>query len=204
MKTVNIINIDSGNLYSIEKAIKKIGYKAHIIEKIENIHDDQSYIIPGVGSFFAAMSSIRKKKLIKPIKEIVKRNIKLLGICVGMQLLSKSSAEDKFSRGLGLINTKVVKLKEKKKIIVPHVGFNNVSIKNCIKLFKNINDNSDFYFDHSYKMSIPKKAVFKFAETNHNQKFISAFEKKNLFGVQFHPEKSKDNGLQLLKNFLEL
>ena len=97
MKTVNIINIDSGNLYSIEKAIKKIGYKAHIIEKIENIHDDQSYIIPGVGSFFAAMSSIRKKKLIKPIKEIVKRNIKILGICVGMQLLSKSSSEDKFS-----------------------------------------------------------------------------------------------------------
>ncbi len=204
MKTVNIINIDSGNLYSIEKAVKKIGYKTHIIEKIENINDDQSYIIPGVGSFFAAMSSIRKKKLIKPIKEIVKRNIKILGICVGMQLLSKSSSEDKFSQGLGLINTKVVKLKEKKKIIVPHVGFNNVRIKDCIKLFKNINDDSDFYFDHSYKVSIPKKPDFKFAETNHNQKFISAFEKKNLFGVQFHPEKSKDNGLQLLKNFLEL
>jgi glutamine amidotransferase len=134
------------------------------------------------------------------LDEIIIKNKKpLLGICLGMQLLCKSSTEDGINKGLSFINADVTKFKEHN-IKIPHVGFNQVNKNSDSILFKDINDNSDFYFTHSYKVSSNENIKQSICNYGHN--FIAAFEIDNIFGTQFHPELSQNNGLQLLKNFL--
>ncbi len=195
-----------GNLVSIENAIKYLNHNVTITNDCKIIENSSILILPGVGSFYQAMIKLNKLGISKVIKKIVKKkNIKILGICLGMQLMAKVGYEDKKIFGLGLINAEVKKLKRSKKIKIPHVGFNKVLVKNFNGLYKNLENLNYFYFTHSYKMKILKKQKdFNYGYCDYGSKFLVSFENKKIFGTQFHPEKSQDSGLKILKNFINL
>ena len=190
-----------GNLWSVTNALKYLGIKSEISSDTNKIASAEFLIIPGVGSFKLAMEKIKAKKINLAIYEAVKKKTKILGICLGLQLLGNYSDEDGGYEGLKIIQDNVVKIKSPK-IKVPHVGFNAVTINNDKILFKGIKNKSDFYFNHSYCMKNIKKS-FTRSICNQGEKFVSSLCKKNVFATQFHPEKSQSNGLVLLKNFFE-
>jgi len=202
---VGIVNFKMGNINSVCNALNYLGCENKIINTIEDFKNVTHIILPGVGSFKDAMFNLNKLNFVKKIKEEViveKKNI--LGICLGMQLLGSSSTENGFTTGISLVENKVEKfsIEEVKKNNIPHVGFNNVKIiDNKSGFFKNITNNSNFYFVHSYRM---KTNNFKndFALCNYGTDFLAAFKFENIFGVQFHPEKSQSCGIQILANFL--
>ena len=167
-----------------------------------DVTNAEKLILPGVGSFAKAMSKIIENKIEKKLYELVKINKKpLLGICLGMQLLCNSSTEDGFTKGLAFINADVTKFEENN-LKIPHVGFNQVSKNVDSILFQEIQNDSDFYFTHSFKVSSSEN--IKQSICNYGQNFISAFEIDNIYATQFHPELSQKNGLQILNNFLKL
>ena len=190
-----------GNLWSVTNALKYLGIKSEISSDTNKIASAEFLIIPGVGSFKLAMEKIKAKKINLAIYEAVKKKTKILGICLGLQLLGNYSDEDGGYEGLKIIQDNVEKIKSPK-IKVPHVGFNAVTINNDKILFKGIKNKSDFYFNHSYCMKNIKKN-FTTSICNQGEKFVSSLCKKNVFATQFHPEKSQSNGLVLLKNFFE-
>ena len=197
---ITIVDYGMGNIYSLQSALKFLGYDSICSNKSEDIINADKIILPGVGSFKIAMDNIIKLKIDKSIKIAVKEhNIPILGICLGMQLLGVSSTEDRFSNGLNLFEGEVTKFTDQS-VKIPHVGFNNVYYPDNSTLYKGIKMNSDFYFVHSYKMKTNKiKGV---GYTSNGENFVASFEQGNIFGTQFHPEKSQTNGLLLLKNFI--
>ena len=204
---ITIIDYEMGNLLSVQNAINYLGYKVKISDKYSVISKSDKLILPGVGSFKKAMKIIKDKHIDKAINECLKKKGHLLGICLGMQLLGQSSSEDGYTKGLCLINNSVSKFKNNKKnlIKIPHVGFNSIQINKKSKLCKNIKD-KNFYFVHSYKYRFKKideqycTGKFKYG----NNECVAIYEKKNIYGTQFHPEKSQNNGLTIIKNYLEL
>lgn len=204
-KKVCVIDYGMGNITSIENSLKYLAVNYDVISNFHKFKNYSHMILPGVGSFKTAMKNLKKRKLDKQIKYLVKNNkIKILGICLGMQLLGKSSKENGKTNGLGLMNYEVDKLRKSKKIKIPHVGFNQIKIKKNKNFFFNkISNDSDFYFVHSYKININKKFDFDYCTCNYNKDFLAAFNKNNIYGTQFHPEKSQSNGLTLLFNFLK-
>ena len=201
MKIV-IIDYGMGNIKSIISAFKYLGVEDIVLSNnIDEIKSADKLILPGVGSFANAINNILELQLNKILYEEVIVNKKpILGICLGFQLMANSSNEDGYNQGLGFINAKVEKF-NKRDLKVPHVGFNQVNIKSNSILFNDIEDLSDFYFTHSYKMQ---------SEDNINQsicdygdEFIVSYEVDNIAGVQFHPELSQTNGLKLLENFIK-
>jgi glutamine amidotransferase len=162
-------------------------------------------ILPGVGSFRKAMETLKSSGLDQAMIEAVKSGgVKILGICLGMQLLGSHGTEDGEIDGLGLINNKVDKFTEKElgRNKIPHIGFNSVSLSDKKGLFQNLPDNPDFYFVHSYRL-LPEELAGRTAICSYGIDFLAAFEVDNICGTQFHPEKSQTNGLILLKNFLQ-
>ena len=178
MVKVTIIDYGSGNLFSIKNALEYLGYRSEITDSPKKIAKSKICILPGVGAFDAS-------------------------ICLGMQLLCQSSTENIFSKGFNFINLKVDKFKKKKNFKYPHVGFNNISNNKNMRILKYLPSNPDFYFDHSLRTSITNKLDVETSITNYGENFVSCFEKDNIFGTQFHPEKSKTNGLKLLSNFIK-
>ena len=201
---VTIINYGMGNLFSVESAIKYLGHKPVITDDFDIISNSKLIILPGVGSFRKAMKTIKQKKIDIAINMSLKKKSKILGICLGFQLLAKSSPEDGLTNGLNLIDKKITKLKTNEKIKIPHVGFNSVTYPKESILFKNIKNNSDFYFVHSYKINYSKDDLYKISFFTYDKKYIAAYENNNIFVTQFHPEKSQTNGLVLLNNFINL
>jgi imidazole glycerol-phosphate synthase subunit HisH len=201
---VAIIDYGMGNIYSIQSALSFIEVESEYTNVKENILKSDRIILPGVGSFRKAMQHIQFLELDKILKEAVyELNIPVLGICLGMQLLGKSSTEDGFTEGLGIFNGLVTKFNfDDPSIKVPHVGFNSVINPSNSALYKNISENSDFYFVHSYKMSSSETDGIGYC--NYVENFVASFEQHKVFGTQFHPEKSQTNGLRLLKNFIDL
>ena len=198
---ITIVDYGMGNIYSLQSALKFLGYDSICSNKREDIINADKIILPGVGSFKQAMDNIRKLKIDKSLEVAIKeKKTPILGICLGMQLLGISSTEDDFSIGLNLFQGNVDKFTDQS-IKIPHVGFNNVSYPEESVLYKGINENSDFYFVHSYKMH--SNEINGVAYCSHGENFVASFEKGNVFGTQFHPEKSQTNGLSLLKNFIE-
>ncbi len=202
---VGIVNYGMGNIRSIENSLLYLGCSFKVLNNPDKIFNYSHLILPGVGSFKKAMENLKVDGLNQAIKECVNnKGIYLLGICLGMQLLCESSSEGGFTKGLSLIKNKVETFTKKevgnKKI--PHVGFNQVKIEKNSSLFKNINDNSDFYFDHSFRV-IQNNNVQNFQTCEYGSKFVASFEKDNIYGTQFHPEKSQSNGLTLMYNFLK-
>lgn len=206
MKKVGIIDYEMGNINSIINSLKYLGYGYKVTNLKEEIDQLPMLILPGVGSFKQAMLNIKRLKLFDELKNqsTIKKK-KILGICLGMQILGCSSTEDGLTDGLNLVENKVTKFEFKNStpIRVPHVGFNNISyLTKDFSLFKNINLKDNFYFVHSYKMNLQNNTNY--ALCNYGTDFLAAFQKENIFGVQFHPEKSQSSGIQLLNNFLNI
>lgn len=198
---IAILDYGMGNINSITSTLRYLGVNEVVLASDYNsLKSADQLILPGVGSFRQAMFEIKKNKLDIYLKDIViDQNKPLLGICLGMQLLGKSSNEDGFTTGLGFVDGKFSKFEEKLK--VPHVGFNQVKINNKLKLYKDIVEKEvDFYFTHSYKMS--SNSDINQCYCNYSNNFIASFETKNICGVQYHPELSQTNGLKVLNNFI--
>lgn len=195
-----------GNLWSISSAIDYLGYDFTITDNPHLIKESTHIILPGVGSFRKAVENLKKKKLFDLIKNIVEtKRSKILGICLGFQLLGNSSDEDGFTEGFKFIDFDVRKFtgEELGNCKIPHIGFNTVQTPKKSLLFKGLSNKSDFYFVHSYKLNLPRNSE-KVATCEHGVTFSASYEDSNIFGVQFHPEKSQSNGLKILSNFLDL
>jgi len=201
---VGIVNYGMGNIRSIENSLLHLGCKSKVISNPDKIFSFSHLILPGVGSFKKAIQNLKINGFYEALQECANnKGINLLGICLGMQLMCESSTEGGLTSWLSLIKNKVKPFskKETDNQKIPHVGFNQVKIEKESLLFKNIDDNSDFYFDHSFKV-LHDKDLKNFNVSEYGVKFIASFEKNNIFGTQFHPEKSQSNGLTLMYNFL--
>ena len=199
-----IIDYGIGNVGSIYNMIKKIGFKCVISCDLKDIKRAKKIILPGVGSFDAAMEKINSIKGLKNTLTncVIENKIPLLGVCLGMQLLTLGSEEGKLP-GLGWIDANTKKFPKLKKLKVPHMGWNTVKIITNSTLIKKHYSDLRFYFVHSYYVSVNNKK-FSAMKTEYGIEFDSAIEKENIFGVQFHPEKSHRYGMKLLKSFCQL
>ncbi len=198
-----IINYGLGNLGSLNRIILNMGFNVKIINSPLEILNLDRIILPGVGSFNAAMKLLKKGNWIEPLSEyalIKKKNF--FGICLGMQLLSSSSSEHEKTLGLNFIEGEVINLKQLNcRERVPHMGWNSVNFKSDSKIIKDIENFTDFYFVHSYAFK-PKDKRLIVATTKYEVEFCSIINKENIFGTQFHPEKSSKSGRKILENFL--
>jgi glutamine amidotransferase len=211
MKKITIIDYGCGNILNLVRAIRFLGYEAETTHDKKKIMNSSHVILPGVGAFGNAMKQLEKYNLQNAILEYAKLNRPLFGICLGMQILLTVSYEFGVHRGLGLIKGEVIKILNKKnnEIKIPHMGWNEIYPNNDKKEWKNkILSNSligkEFYFVHSF-VSVTKNPNLTIAVCNYSGISIPAFVSvDNIFGCQFHPEKSADNGLVVLKNFCEI
>lgn len=193
MKTV-IINYGAGNIQSIKFALQRLGVEAVLSNDVEEIRNADKVIFPGVGEASSAMKKLRESKLDKIIPTLTQP---VLGICLGMQLMCKSSEEGN-TQGLGIFDTEVFRFSENVK--VPQIGWNTIqNLKGS--LFEGIRENEYMYLVHSY---FAKKSSEMIAESEYDIKYASALQKDNFYGVQFHPEKSSKAGSKILENFLKL
>ena len=202
-KNIVIIDSDIGNVGSLKRAVDHFGYNAVISKNFKEISKASHLILPGVGSFDEGMKKIKENQISEILNEMVKINqIPLLGICLGMQLLASAGFENnKKTQGLNLIPGTVKKIEITGNFKLPHIGWNEVFFKKNNIIFNNIPNNSDFYFIHSYKFMCEDK-LNEIAISNFCENFTSAVIKNNIYGVQFHPEKSLKLGIELIKNFL--
>jgi imidazole glycerol-phosphate synthase subunit HisH len=195
--TIGIINYGiSGNIHSVEKAIKRVGGSTLVINKPKDFDLVDKIVIPGVGSFKDAMLELKNNHFIKPLKKF---DGPLLGICLGMQLMSKLGFEFGKTNGLGFFDGEIKPILCDGKI--PHVGFNKIKVISPNILLNGLEE-EEFYFMHSYEMTNCENISALTEYSNHS--FVSAICHGNIFGVQFHPEKSREAGLKLFKNFIEL
>jgi len=200
-----ILAYNMGNVGSVLNMIKKIGYDAKITSNKEDILNAEKIIIPGVGAYNNGIENLVDLKLIEILnKKIIVDKIPVLGICLGMQLMAESSEEGTLT-GLGWIKGKFVRFNNNlnNTLKVPHMGWNFVSIKKQSRIFFNLPENPRFYFVHSYYALLENNEDI-LTTTNYGHEFVSSFERENIIGVQFHPEKSHKYGMTILKNFIEL
>jgi len=202
---VTIVDYGMGNIYSVINAIEFLGKNSILSSSANDILKADVIILPGVGSFGRAIKALKNSGLNEAISEFVLiKKRKILGICLGMQLLAESSEEGGFHDGLGFIKTSVNRFNEGINKKIPHIGFNEVAIPDePNRLLSGIKNNSDFYFVHSYRLSDREIVGTKFLCNYGGEKFIAAYEHENIFATQFHPEKSQTNGLYLINNFLK-
>lgn len=200
---IAIIDYDAGNLKSVEKALVSLGEKVFISRNREEILAADKVILPGVGSFGEAMRMLKNYELDKVVYEIVANEIPLLGICLGMQLLFERSEESPEERGLGILKGEIRKIPDSPGLKVPHMGWNSLNLQYNGKLFQEIPNNAYVYFVHSYYLKAKEQEIVK-ATSDYSTLIHASVEKGNVFGCQFHPEKSSSVGLKILKNFARL
>lgn len=201
---IAIIDYDAGNLKSVEKALQHLGEEAVITRDKELLLSADKVILPGVGAFEDAMGKLEKYDLIEPIKKIVEKGTPFLGICLGLQLMFERSDESEHDvPGLGILEGEIVKIPAQKDLKIPHMGWNSIQIKKDSKLFQGIKNNSYVYFVHSYYLKARHDEDVA-ATTEYSTLIHASVEHDNVFACQFHPEKSGDVGLQILKNFADL
>ncbi len=199
---VAIIDYGAGNLQSVKKALSFLGYESEITLDKKKIENATHVILPGVGSFGDAMKSIRERKLEDTIRSAASGDKPFLGICLGLQLLFESSEESPGVEGLGIFKGKIVSIPKNKGLKVPHMGWNSVCLKQNNGIFKDIKDESYFYFVHSYYLKDAETDAVA-ATVDYGVEIQCAVQKGLVCATQFHPEKSSDIGLKLLKNFME-
>lgn len=205
-----LVVVDSGiaNVGSIANMLKKLGVRAHVTARPDEIKSATKLILPGIGAFDAGMRHMHASGLVEPLNEaVLGRSVPVLGICLGMQLIGKGSEEGSMP-GLGWVDTRAVRFEfsaaeKSSSHRVPHMGWNTVRPAVDSPLFQKLEDDARFYFVHSYHIVADDQAAV-LASTTYGYDFVSAIAKDNIFGVQFHPEKSHRYGLQLLRNFVHL
>jgi glutamine amidotransferase len=200
---VSIIDYDAGNIKSVEKAIQFLGEEAVITRDRDVIMASDRVILPGVGSFGDAMNKIREYKLENVIYDVADSGKPFLGICLGLQLLFKTSQESEGAVGLGILDGEIRKIPDAPGLKIPQIGWNCLEVKPKARLFKNLPENPYVYFVHSYYLKAAHEEEVA-AKTFYSTEIHASVEKGNLFACQFHPEKSSDVGLTILKNFIEL
>lgn len=200
---IAIIDYDAGNIRSVEKAMARLGQEVWVTRDRERIMNADKVILPGVGSFGDAMAHLKEYGLIDVLQDVVAEKKPLLGICLGLQLLYESSEETPGVEGLGILKGKILKIPEQEGLKIPHMGWNSLHLQNEGRLFRGIEQNPYVYFVHSYYLKADEEETVK-ATSEYSVKIHASVEKDNIFACQFHPEKSGDLGLQILKNFAEL
>jgi len=200
---IAIIDYGAGNLSSVKKALDYLGAESEITQDKEKIMSAGHIILPGVGSFGDAMHSMEERGLVDTVRQAALSGKPFLGICLGLQLLFESSEECPDVKGLGILSGKIVTIPKDKGLKVPHMGWNSVSLKQTDGIFSDIEDESYFYFVHSYYLKDADEEVVA-ATTQYGVNIQCAVQKGNLCATQFHPEKSSKTGLKLLENFLKL
>lgn len=197
---VAIIDYGAGNLSSVKKALDYLSAENEITQDRDKILSASHVILPGVGSFGDAMDSMRERGLVDTVKEAAMTK-PFLGICLGLQLLFEGSEESPDTEGLGILKGKIVSIPKDKGLKVPHIGWNSVNLKQQVGIFSNIDDESYFYFVHSFYLKDADEDVVA-ATTEYGVTIQCAVQRDNLCATQFHPEKSSKAGLQILKSFI--
>jgi imidazole glycerol-phosphate synthase subunit HisH len=202
VKELILIDAGTGNLRSVQKALEAVGGSVRRTDDPCEVLSGSRVVLPGVGAFGDFMSGLKAKGLDEALQELAHHGTPLLGICVGMQALFEIGEEMGDHEGLGLLRGTVVKFSESLPVKVPHTGWNQVEIKHPALLFDRIEEGSFVYFNHSYYCQ-PNDPADVIAETSYGLRYACAVRRDNLYGVQFHPEKSQGVGLRLLQNFVE-
>lgn len=200
---IAIIDYDAGNIKSVENAFNYLGQETIVTRDKDIILGADKVVLPGVGSFGDAMDKLKKYNLIGTIEEVCDKKTPFLGICLGLQLLFKSSDETKGVPGLGILDGEVLRIPDAPGLKIPHIGWNSLDIVPDGRLFKGLADQSYVYFVHSYYLKAQEEAIVK-ATTEYGCHIHASVEKDNIFACQFHPEKSGEVGLKILSNFAEL
>ena len=200
---IAMIDYDAGNIKSVEKALQKLGADVVITNDAEEILRADKVILPGVGAFGDAMANLKKFGLDKVIYEVVENGTPFLGICLGLQLLFERSDETPGVAGLGILKGEILRIPDKDDLKIPHMGWNSLHLQNQGRLFQGLSEQSYVYFVHSYYLKAEDEQIVK-ATTDYSVNIHASVEKDNVFACQFHPEKSSDVGLKILKNFVEL
>lgn len=200
---ISIIDYDAGNIKSVEKALQHLGQDVVITRDRDVIINSEKVILPGVGCFKDAMDKIREYKLENTIYDVCDMGKPFLGICLGLQLLYKTSEESPGATGLGILDGEILRIPDKPGLKIPQIGWNSLDITPGAKLFKGIDNNSYVYFVHSYYLK-SKYEEDVAATTDYSTLIHASVERNNVFACQFHPEKSSQVGLTILKNFIEL
>lgn len=200
---IAIIDYDAGNIKSVEKALLLLDQEVVITGGREEILKADKVILPGVGAFGDAMANLRKTGLDQVIREVTGKGTPFLGICLGLQLLFERSGEAPGVGGLGILKGEILRIPDSEGLKIPHMGWNSLHLENDGRLFRGISEGAYVYFVHSYYLKAADESIVK-ASTEYSTHIHASVEKDNVFACQFHPEKSSDVGLHILKNFVEL
>lgn len=200
---IAIIDYGAGNLHSVKNALDFLGADNIVTGNKKEILSADKVILPGVGAFGDAMKCLEESGLTKTVKAVAESGKPFLGICLGLHLLFEESEESPNVKGLGIFKGKIVKIPDNGGLKIPHMGWNNIHITKDSKILKNIGDEPYVYFVHSYYVEAEDSSVVS-AYTEYGQRLDIAVERDNVFATQFHPEKSGDTGMEILKNFIAL
>ena len=200
---IAIIDYDAGNIKSVEKAMILLGQEVTITGDREEILKADKVILPGVGAFGDAMENLRRTGLDRVIRETVDKGTPFLGICLGLQLLFERSDEAPGVDGLGILKGEIVRILEADGLKIPHMGWNSLHLEHDGRLFRGIREGEYVYFVHSYYLKAEDENIVK-DSTEYGVHIHASVEQDNVFACQFHPEKSSDAGIRILKNFVEL
>ncbi len=200
---ISIVDYGMGNLRSVQKGFEKVGHQAVVTSDPAEVAAADKVVVPGVGAFEDAMTELKRRGLIGPVREAIDADKPFLGICLGLQLLFDVSYEHGQHEGLGVIPGEVVRFELPEEYSIPHMGWNQITIPRRAPILDGIDEGAYFYFVHSYYVA-PKQQDVVAAETDYGGPFCAMVWRGNLFATQFHPEKSQADGLKILKNFAEL
>lgn len=200
---IAIIDYDAGNIKSVEKALEYLGEEVAVTRDKDIILSAEKVVLPGVGAFGDAMSKLNKYELVDVIKHVVEKKTPFLGICLGLQLMFERSEESPGVEGLGLLEGEILRIPDAEGLKIPQIGWNSLNYPNEGRLFKGIPESSYVYFVHSYYLKAKDESIVK-ATTDYSTLIHASVEKDNVFACQFHPEKSSEVGLKILKNFIEI
>ena len=200
---IAIIDYEMGNLRSVQKGFEKVGHSAIVTSDAAQIRSASRVVLPGVGAFEDAMHALKRRDLIEPILEQIQSGKPFLGICLGLQLLFEKGFEGGEHEGLGVLAGTVNRFELPESYKVPHMGWNQIKIRQSAPILETISDGGYFYFVHSYYVA-PSDDSCVALETDYGGDFCSMIWRDNLYATQFHPEKSQELGLRILKNFAEL
>ena len=200
---IAIIDYDAGNIKSVEKAFQRLGQEVCVTRDAKMLLAADKVVLPGVGAFGDAMEHLQKYGLVELIYQIIEKKTPFLGICMGLQLLFERSDEAPGVKGLGILEGEILRIPDKEGLRIPHMGWNALTLSGDGKLFQGLDKEPYVYFVHSYYLKAKDASIVK-ATTEYGVKIHAAVEKDNLFACQFHPEKSSDTGLWMLKNFAGL